>query len=293
MAALVQAAAEVVERARRLGPLQYSALGPAAGAALPDAEELAAWTAGVLDEIWNSEGRPDPFTCVDVGAGDGRRARELLRLGPECLQALRIVLVEEDASLRDRQAAHLSVEEPALTLGPVAPSDDPDEGSRPLPGVGPLVTSLTDLPVLAGASVAAVFSFGWLSRQPSDRCLWCDGKWWEVLLGVGGPDEQALSEITLPLAADRAAAMEVVASAKSDGAVYSVPVGATAWMKRALGTAETGWLVAVDRWTATSEPLGADGSGAIALEQLGSIRRPTAGPDPAAGSLQAVRWRLG
>jgi hypothetical protein len=289
----VQAAAEFVERARRLGPLPYSALGPVAGIELPPAEELAGWTAGVLDEIWYSEGCPDPFTYVDVGAGDGRRARELLRLGPGCLEALRVVLVEEDASLRDRQPELLSTEAPALILGPVAPSEDPDEGSRPVPGIGPLTTSLTELPTLAAASSTAVFSFGWLARQPADRCMWRDERWWEVRLGVVAPEEHALTEITLPLAPERAAMMDAAAATRTDGAVYSAPVGAMSWLKGALGTAESGWLVAVDRWTAKSEPLEGDGPAAVPLDQLASVRQPAAGPDPVAGTLEAVRWRLG
>jgi hypothetical protein len=289
----VQAAADLVERARRLGPLPYSALGASEPEAMPPTDELGAWTAGVLDEMWYSEGCPDPFTYVDVGAGDGRGARELLRLGPRCLEALRVVLVEEDASLRERHAEHLSIEAPALTLGPVAQSDDPDEGSRPVPGIGPLVTSLIDLPVLSAASVAAVFAFGWLSRQPADRYLWREEVWWEILLGALEPGENVLTELAVPLAADRAAAMDQAAAGRADGARYSVPVGATAWLKGALGTAEAGWLVAVDRWTAKPEPIDDDGPAALPVNQLASIRQPAGGPVPVVGSLEAVRWRLG
>lgn len=292
MAARVPAAYELVEGARRLGPLPYSALGPTAEPPMPPPVDLAAWTAAALDEIWDGEGRPDPFTYVDVGAGDGTRARELLRLGPECLSALRVVLVEEDSSLRERQAENLSIEAPALTLGPVAPSDDPDEGSRPLPGVGPLVTSLTDLPVLATASVAVVIGFGWLSRQPADRYMWQDGTWWEVRLGALGDDGDVLTEMSLPLDEARAATMDAVVSGHVDEARYASPVGAVAWLKSALATAETGWLLAVDRWTAKTEPIHGQAR-AIALDQLAAVRQPASGPVPAAESLEVVRWRLG
>jgi putative S-adenosyl-L-methionine-dependent methyltransferase len=292
VAPLVPAAYELVERARRLGPLPYSALGPTAAAPMPPPEELAAWTAGALDEIWEAEEHPDPFTYVDVGAGDGTRARELLGLGPECLSALRVVLVEEDPSLRERHAENLSIEAPALTLGPVAPSDDPDEGSRSLPGVGPLVTSLTDLPVLATASVAIVIAFGWLSRQPADRFMWQDGTWWELRLGALGDDGNVLTEINLPLDEARAATMDEVASGRVDGACYASPVGAVEWLKSALATAETGWLLAVDRWTAKTEPLAGDAP-AVALDQIAAVRQPASGPVPVAESLEVVRWRLG
>ena len=303
----------VIERARRLGPLPYSALGRLPEPSLPAEEDLATWAAGALDEIWYHEGRPDPFTYVDVAAGDGGRARELLRLGPECLAALRIVLVDEDPVMRERQAEKVSIEAPALTLGPVAPSEDPDEGSRPLPGIGPLATSLPDLPVLASASVAVVAAYGWLSRQPSDRCVWKDGAWWEVRLGVVPPADDALSEILLPLAPDKADSMDQLAQGRFDGALYKVPIGAVGWLRDALGTAEMGWLLALDRWTLHDEPVAksestgkpADGNvlagggpssvplDPVPLDQLAMVRRPVDGPVPAVGPLEVVRWRLG
>jgi len=294
----VPAPVDVIERARRLGPLPWSSLGRRPAPNLPPAEELALWTAATLDEIWYIESHPDPFTYVEVGAGDGRRARDVLGLGPECLDALRIVLVDDDPAFRQRQAEQLSVEAPELTLGPVAASDDPDEGSRPLPGIGPLVTSLTDLPVLASASVAVVAAYGWLSRQPSDRCVWKDGVWWEIRLGVVPPAEDVLTELALPLAPDRAQAIDDTAGRRFDGARYSVPVGALAWLRSALGTAENGWLLGVDRWTLRNEPIAATGVAGedpppVPLDQLAMVRRPVDGPTAAPGSLEVVRWRLG
>ena len=304
----VPAPLEVIERARRLGPLPWSALGRRPVPNLPPAHELAAWIASALDEIWYHEGQPDPFTYVDVGAGDGRRARELLGLGPECLDALRVVLVDDDPILRGRQSGQLSLEAPALTLGPVVPSDDPDEGNRSLPGIGPLVTSLTDLPVVASASVAVVAAYGWLSRQPSDRYIWKDGTWWEIRLGVAPPAEDVLTELALPLAPDRVHTIDDLAGGRFDGANYSVPVGAVAWLRSALGTAENGWLLAVDRWTLRNEPLAVTGLAGtrlagtrlmgedpppVPLDQLATVRRPVDGPTPGPGSLEVVRWRLG
>ncbi len=288
----VPASPDVIERARRLGPLPWSALGRRPAPTLPSAEELALWTATALDEIWYLEDRPDPFTYVEVGAGDGRRARELLGLGPDCLEALRIVLVDDDPALRERQAEQLSIEAPELTLGPVVASDDPDEGSRPLPGIGPLVTSLIDLPVLASASFTVVAAYGWLSSQPCDRYLWRDGAWWEIRLGVIPPADDVVTELPLPLEADKAEAIDHLARDRFDGARYSVPVGAVAWLRNALGSAEAGRLLAVDRWTLRSEPLG-DDPAPVPLDQLAVVRRPVDGPIPALGSLEVVRWRLG
>lgn len=286
-------AEEAAERARRLGPVPYSALGPTPGLVLPPPEELGPWTSDTIDEIWFSEGRPDPFIYVEVGAGDGRRARELLALGPACLDALRVVLVEPDRTLRERHAEHLSIEAPALILGPVAPSDDPDEGSRPLPGIGPLVTSLAELPTLSTSSAGVVIAYGWLSRQPSDRYEWRDGTWWEIRLGVVPPADLALTEIAVPVSGERGRVMDELAGDRFEAARYADPVGGVAWLKGALGSAETGWLLAVDRWTAKMEPLGDDRPAPVPLEPLASIRQPVSGPSPSVTHLQVVRWRLG
>lgn len=284
---------EVLERARRLGPLPYSALGPTAAPPLPPPDEIAAWTAQTIDDIWFQEGCPDPLIYVEVGAGDGRRAQELLRLGPSCLDALRIVLVESDRSLRERHAEYLSIESPALILGPVAPSDDPDEGSRPMPGIGPLVASLAELPVLSTSSTGVVIAHGWLTQQASDRYVWRDAKWSEIRLGVVRSDERFLTEMALPVSTDRAGLMEEAIGARFEGARYAEPVGAVAWLQAALATAESGWLLALDHWTAKMEPLGDEDPPPVPLGQLAVIRKPTAGPSPSAGSLQAVSWRLG
>ena len=287
------AAEEAAERARRLGPVPYSALGPVPRLVLPPPEELAPWTADTIDEIWYEEGRPDPFIYVEVGAGDGRRARELLELGPACLDALRIVLVEDDRTLRERHAEHLSIESPALILGPVAPSDDPDEGSRPLPGIGPLVTSLTELPALSTSSAGVVIAYGWLSHQPSDRYEWCDGAWWEIRLGVVPPADRALTEIAVRASEERARTMDELAGGRFEGARYADPVGGVAWLKAALATAETGWLLAVDHWTTKMEPLVDDGPAPVPLVPLTSIRQPAGGPSRSVTHFQVVRWRLG
>ena len=56
--------------------------------------------AGALDEWWIELGRPDPFTFVDCGAGNGTLARAIVDAVPRCLDALEIVLVERSPVLR-------------------------------------------------------------------------------------------------------------------------------------------------------------------------------------------------
>ncbi len=124
-----ESARALLEQARRLGPLPYSALGPNPVPGLPPAPELVAWLADAVDDWWVQLGRPDPFTLVEVGAGDGTRAAAFLGTGPECLTALRYVLVEDDANLRRQHATHLPIESPVFVLGPVEGGDD-DEPVR-------------------------------------------------------------------------------------------------------------------------------------------------------------------
>ena len=96
---------EVLEQARRLGPLPYSGRGRTRARCCPPRRLWSAWQVDAVDTWWGELGRPDPFTLVEVGAGDGSRAAAFLGAGPECLTALRYVLVEDDAHLR-AAAAH-------------------------------------------------------------------------------------------------------------------------------------------------------------------------------------------
>ena len=59
-----------------------------------------ACVARALDGWWRDLGVPDPFLVVEAGAGSGRLAREIRRADPDCLPALRYVLVERSPVLR-------------------------------------------------------------------------------------------------------------------------------------------------------------------------------------------------
>ena len=56
--------------------------------------------ARALDTWWDELGRPDPFTFVDCGAGQGTLERAIVDASPRCLDALDMVLVERSPSLR-------------------------------------------------------------------------------------------------------------------------------------------------------------------------------------------------
>ena len=240
------------ERARRLGPLPYSARGPNPPPELPPAADLVAWLVDAVDRWWVELGRPDPITMVEVGAGDGRRAAAFLGAGPECLTALRYVLVEEDAHLRHQHATHLPIESPVFVLGPVEAAGEDDELIGPVAGIGPLVTSLAEPPEAGGAAVVAVI--GWLSRLPSDRLEWRDGAWSEVRLAASHQPGSGLTELLVPLDPERAEAAnaltrETALTVRSDGARIALLGPAVEWVASTLRVAEAGRLAVIDRWS--------------------------------------------
>ena len=70
--------------------------------------------------IRSSSSRPAP--------GNGRLAREVLRAAPDCLRALRYVLVERSAALRAEQRERLPLEPADEALGPFVRRGDEDAG---------------------------------------------------------------------------------------------------------------------------------------------------------------------
>jgi NADH dehydrogenase [ubiquinone] 1 alpha subcomplex assembly factor 7 len=288
---------EALERARRLGPLPYSAQGLNPAPALPPGPIVAGWLVDAVDAWWIELGRPDPFTLVEVGAGDGSRAAAFLASGPECLTALRYVLVEEDAALRHQHPTYLPIESPIFVLGPVdADGDgDDDEAARPVAGIGPLLTSLAEPPVVDVPAV--VVALGWLSRLPSDRVEWRDGTWWEVRLAAAADDRDAeLSELLVPLDEPRATAVVALTegSARPEGGRFALLGPAVEWLGRTVRVAEAGRLAVIDRWSGVTSPLPEGEVPPLALDQLAAVRRPLEpAPEELFPSLAIVTWRLG
>ncbi len=69
--------------------------------------------------MWRSMGEPSGFTVVEVGAGHGRLACDIMDFlaerAPECHSATRLVLVEKEPSLAEAQAALLAAHAPKLS----------------------------------------------------------------------------------------------------------------------------------------------------------------------------------
>ena len=245
----------------------------------------------MVDRLWRAAGEPDPFTVVEVASGDGAVASELLgRARPACAPALRLVLVEPDPVLRRHHAGRLSVEYPALLLGPVSPAADPDEDPRPPGGIGPLVTSLAEPPVVNGWCV--VLAVGWLSRLACDLFEWRGGTWQEVRLVAG--EGRELSPMTVEVDEDRRERLDLLVPAelRTEGARFAGHTGAVEWMRSALAGVDNGWLVAADRWVEMTTPL-TDGPGAsVALDQMPASGRLESAIDAGPGDLGTVRWRI-
>lgn len=255
-------------RARRCGPIPYSALGRPARAPAPPG--LGLWLAGNLDRWWEQLGEPDPYVVVEVGAGDGRRASEMLAVPPACAPALRYVLVEDDPAFASRQARHVRLVPPAFVLGPVV-SPGPDVEPVPRRGVGPLTTSLGELPAAGGTGV--VLAVGWLSCMPADRLLFRDGRWWELRLAASG---DSLVELPVPLSEEAASRVDrLVTRPRPEGACYAWQDAASAWLADARAILEGGKLVVVDRCSPLTLPASPGGAPGLALDQLTRLGGPS------------------
>ena len=259
--------ARIAARARRLGSLPFDefvelalydpeggfyATGGGAGrrgdfVTSPEVGPLfGAVVANWLDDLWWSLGQPDPFTVVESGAGRGALAIAVLDASPACAPALRYVLVERSPVLRARHAEHLALEVPAWALGPAADVDE--EGSRPLPGTGPLVVSLGELPAFrfSGAIVANEL----LDNLPFRLLERTASGWAEVRVAAGDGDE--LTELLVDAPPALAERGDRLAPGAPVGGRVPVQRQAAAWVADARALLDGGRLLVADYADATA-----------------------------------------
>jgi SAM-dependent MidA family methyltransferase len=216
--------------------------------------------ARALDRWWDRLGQPDPFLVVEAGAGRGQAARDVLRAGPACSPALRYVLVERSADLRQAQTEHLPIEPAELVLGPAAPPDS-DEEPLSVPGLGPMVTALGELPAgrLRGVVVANELLDNLPFRIVERAAARGPGgvppnvRWLEVRVGVAPSGVSGLfAEVVLP--ADESLASEVDGmvgevgdpSVIRPGARLPVPTGMDEWLRSCSTMLRRGGVILVD-----------------------------------------------
>src|SRR5206468_2790586 len=96
----------------------------------------------------------------------------------ECAPALRYVLVERSAALRDAQRALLPLEPPDEALGPFVRRHH-DDTPVPAERAGPVVASLAELPAVE-ARAAVVVANELLDNIPFGIAQWDGAQWSEV-----------------------------------------------------------------------------------------------------------------
>ena len=235
------------------GPGGFFALGRGAGRGGTDfitgpevGPIFGALVAEGLDRWWDALEQPDPFLVVEAGAGRGRLASDVLRAAPRCLAALRYVLVERSAVLRDAQRSLLALEPPDEALGPYVVSRDSD-APVPVAASGPVVTSLDELPgvELEGVVVANELldnlPFGIASFTGTGPTGWDEVR-------VGLDPSGAFLEVAVPAHPADAAALARVTAGLSPavGARLPIPRGIDDWLRRVATTLHRGYVVLID-----------------------------------------------
>lgn len=202
-----------------------------------------------LDRWWEALRRPDPFFVVEVGAGRGRLAADVLRGSPVCSPALRYILVERSAVLRAAQRDLLVLEPAEEVLGPAGPADA-GEAPVPLRGRGPIVASLGALP--AGRLVGVVLANELLDNLPVCLVERGVGAWLEVRVGLRQghpPTGIEFVEVLVPADPALASAADLIggaAPALSPGDRLPVQLRVASFLADCAGMLRGGFVVVVD-----------------------------------------------
>jgi SAM-dependent MidA family methyltransferase len=190
-----------------------------------------ACVARALDRCWHALGEPDPFLVVEAGAGNGSLARDVAHANPECLAALRYVLVERSPALRAEQRTRLPLDPPDEALGAFVRRVGED-APVPATGIGPVFASLDELPAV-NASGVVVLANELLDNLP---------------FGIADGDR----EIRVGLDGDRFVEVAVPAAERVAGRV-PIPRGIRAWFDEVDALVRRGFVVVIDYMTDAAE----------------------------------------
>lgn len=259
-AAPTPVASEVADLVHRHGPVPFSqvvdlalydpdhgfyARGGAAGRrgdfiTSPEVGPLfGAVVARALDRWWDELGQPDPYVVVEAGAGAGTLALSVLAARPRCAPALRYLLVERSAALRERQAEHLALAEPSTALGVAGCGD------------GPVVASLAELPSVP--FVGVVLANELLDNLAFDLAVRVAGGWDEVRVGLD--DDGSLRRHAVAAPDELVRTLSQLVPDAPVGTVVPVQRHAAAWVTEAVGLVERGRVVVVDYAVAATSEL--------------------------------------
>jgi SAM-dependent MidA family methyltransferase len=204
-----------------------------------------------LDQVWHDLGSPDPFVVVEVGAGRGKLAADVLRAAPVCAAALRYVLVERSAALRTIQRELLELEPADEALGPFTRSVDPDEASEPVERTGPIVTSLDEIPSITMTGVVVANEL--IDNLPIRIVERRGDRWHEVRVALG--EDDALVETTVPASDALVGEADAVVAGGQvpDGARLPVPEAVVEWLDVVAGLLRRGEVVLLDYAASAAE----------------------------------------
>jgi SAM-dependent MidA family methyltransferase len=221
---------------RRGDFLTSAEVGPLFGAVL----------ARAIDGWWDELDRPDPFVVVEAGAGPGTLARGVLAAQPACASALRYVLVERSPWQRARhtEGLPLSPPEEAFTGAPGSEGADDDDSEPAVPGIGPLVVSLGEMPAITFTGV--VLANELLDNLPFGLLVWDDG-WREARVGLDR--DGAFTEVLVPVVGGPP---DALAGRFPLGARAPVQRAAAEWVASALDRLQRGRLVIIDYTSETA-----------------------------------------
>ncbi|MBM3671579.1 MAG: hypothetical protein FJW86_05280 [Actinobacteria bacterium] len=196
-----------------------------------------------LDKVWQKLGAPDPFVVVEAGAGRGRLAADVLRASPACAPALRYVLVERSARLRDEQRERLTLEPADEALGPFVHGADADDAPQSVPGTGPIVSSLDTVPAISFDGV--VIANELLDNLPVHIVERAADGWCEVRVAL---DDATFVETLVPAPPELSKEADHVAGNVDAPAGARVPVtqAIRGWLERAATMLRRGEVLIVD-----------------------------------------------
>ena len=195
--------------------------------------------ARAIDAEWTRLGTPDPFVVIEGGAGRGALAKAILDAAPACSPALRYVCVERSAALRADADALLPVEPAENIFGAVVGGDLDEE--RVVPGTGPVVAVLDDLPRVP--VVGMIIGNELLDNLPFRLFERGAQGWQEILVAV---EDDRLHELAIDAQPDDAEECDRVAPEAGIGARIPLQHEACAWVVRAHESIRRGRIVLVD-----------------------------------------------